>query len=201
MLLSISGSVSGRPDMVGMSIAKHRPEHVDASAGERDERLMMSLAFSPLAIVKGTADRVLQGAEGRLVQDALQILIAAERPAEEAHLARLSKHGSETCGGGERVGTGEASQTACLDEELAGQGDPHPRQAQDEGPIRVAGEEFRELLLEHSQALTSLERIACQLATQGRGDRFPRQREPLFLRGLERTGRKRLHALEMRASP
>ena len=81
MLLSISGSVSGRPDLVAVSIAKHRPQHVDASAGEGDERLVMTLAFPSLAVVKGATDWVLQGAEGRLVQDALQILIAAERPA------------------------------------------------------------------------------------------------------------------------
>ena len=42
MLLSISTSLSGRPDLIGVSIAKHRPEHVDASAGERDERLVMA---------------------------------------------------------------------------------------------------------------------------------------------------------------
>ena len=200
MLLSTSSSLSGRPDLIGVSIAKHRPEHVDASAGERDERLVMTLAFPPLAVVKGATDRVLQGAEGRLVQDALQILIAAERPAEEADFTGLAKHGSEACSGGERVGTGEAGQTACLDEELAGQGDPHPGQAQDEGPVRVAGEEFRELLIKSAQALTGPERIASQLATQGGGDRFARERQPLFVRGLERGGREGLQALEMGAS-
>src|SRR5436853_317873 len=93
MLLSTSSSLSGRPDLIGVSIAKHRPEHVDASAGERDERLVMTLAFPPLAVVKGATDRVLQGAEGRLVQDALQILIAAERPAAAARASRRWRWG------------------------------------------------------------------------------------------------------------
>ena len=59
MLLSMSGSKSGRPDLLGLSITKPRPEHVDASTGEGEERLVMTRVFPPLAIVKSATHRML----------------------------------------------------------------------------------------------------------------------------------------------
>ena len=53
-----------------------RPEDVDAATSEGDDGLMMALSFAPLSFVEGAAERVGEGAEGRLVEDALSLLLA-----------------------------------------------------------------------------------------------------------------------------
>ena len=157
MLLSTSGSRSGRPELVRLAIAEHGPEHVDPPAREGNQRLVVPLALTALALVEGAAGRTVERAEGRLIKDALEHFVATERPAQEAHLARLAQHGGEPRRCCEGIGTGEAGQTACLDEEFARERDPHPGQAQDEGPVRVASEPLGELLIEDVQARSGVD--------------------------------------------
>src|SRR5215213_8760671 len=63
----------------GLSMVEHGPVHGDAASGEGNESVDMLLSLAPFAIVEGFGDRVLggDGAEGTLVEDALERLVAA----------------------------------------------------------------------------------------------------------------------------
>jgi hypothetical protein len=78
-----------------------------------------------------------------LEEDALERFVAAGGAFEVADLARLLEHGRKAGGGGELVGGGEALDASCLGDELGREGGPHPRQAADEGRVRVLVERGR----------------------------------------------------------
>ena len=59
----------------GPAGGEERPEHVDASAREGDDGLVVSFPLLSLACVEGAAERVGEGAEGRLVEDALEAVV------------------------------------------------------------------------------------------------------------------------------
>ena len=92
----------------GLPGLEHGPEDVDASAREGDEGLVVAFSFSPFAIVEGAAVGGVQRAEGGLVEDALQGLIAAGRSLEKADLAGLPQHRSEPGRRGQGIGGAEA---------------------------------------------------------------------------------------------
>jgi hypothetical protein len=75
------GSWAGRAGGV-----QHCPEHVDAPAGQGDERLMMAFGLAAFAGVEGAAVGRGQRAERRLVEDPFEGLVAAAGPALEATL-------------------------------------------------------------------------------------------------------------------
>ena len=129
----------------GLAGVHDRPEHVDAAAGQGDDGLMVAFAFAAFAGVEGTASWRGKRAEGRLVEDPLEVLVAASGPAVVAGLAGLAQHRGQPGGGGELVGGGKAAKVACLSDELGGQGGPHAGQAADEGRVRVAVEQLAEV--------------------------------------------------------
>src|SRR5947209_9455416 len=97
------------PLMVRLTVSEHRPEHVDPPSRQRDYRLVVSLAFSPLAQIESPAGSVKgDAAERRPVQHTFEDPIAASGPPLEAGIARTSSDGHQTSGGGQRVGRGEA---------------------------------------------------------------------------------------------
>src|SRR6266511_270278 len=79
----------------GLPVMEHGPEDVDPSASEGDEGLVVAFSFSPFAIVEGAAVGGVQRAEGGLVEDALQGLIAAGRSLEKADFTGLPQHRSK----------------------------------------------------------------------------------------------------------
>jgi hypothetical protein len=108
----------------GLSVLEHGPEDVDAAPRQGDNGLVVALSLASLALVEGAAVGMGQGAEGGLVEEPLQGLVAAGRPAKEAGLAGLAQEGGDAGRGGQRVGGGEAGEVACLGDELGGEYDP-----------------------------------------------------------------------------
>src|SRR3954468_71342 len=95
--------------IVGLPTGEHGPEHVGAPAREGDDGLGVVLPLAPLAVVVGPALRVDgAGAEGALVEDALEVLVAPPRVAEGAGAPGLAQHGREAGRGGEGRGGAEA---------------------------------------------------------------------------------------------
>lgn len=139
-------------------------EDVDASACEGDDGLMVGLAFGSFARVEGPAGGVVERAEGGLEEDAFERLVAAAGALEVADLARLLENGCEPGCGRELVGGLEAFDRACLGDELCRQGDPHPRQAADEGRVRVALEQRFELVVERGDPFTGTPGVVSELA-------------------------------------
>lgn len=131
-----SGSFEVLPE--GCSGLEDGPEHVDAASGEGDDGLMVSLSFAPFSVVEGAAVAVAERAEGGLLEDTLEALVAACRAFEESGLARLAEHRRHAGGQGECVGGTEAGEVACLGDEFCGEDGPHSGQAADEGRVRVA---------------------------------------------------------------
>src|SRR5512134_1039570 len=110
----------------GLPVLEHGPEDVDASAREGDEGLVVAFSFSPFAIIEGAAVGGVQRAEGGLIEDALQGLIAAGRSLEKADLTGLPQHRSEPGRRGQGIGGAEALEVACLGDQLGGEHGPMP---------------------------------------------------------------------------
>ncbi len=62
--------------MIKSPIAQHRKEHIAASAGECNKRLIVPLALADLAVVVGPGDGVAQCREGRQEHRPLQDLVS-----------------------------------------------------------------------------------------------------------------------------
>src|SRR5437763_1046253 len=194
MRLSTSRGATARLlKFVGSTIAQHGPQDVHATAGEREERLMVPLSLPALACVEGAARGAGERAERRLVEDPLEALVAAKRAPQEADLARLPEHGSQPGGRGERVGVSEAIADAYLGDELRREDHPHAGQAADEGAVRVDGKHLGELGVDLPEPLAHGQRLAGEFPHQVRGDALPGQGDLLPLRGLERGRRDGLH--------
>src|SRR5436305_11741653 len=131
----------------GLTMLKHGPDDRDAAACEGDEGPDVPLSLAPLAVVEGLRGRVLggDGAEGALVEDALEGLVAAVGPAEGPGLAGLAQDGREAGRRREGVGRAEAGDVARRGDELGREDGPHAGHAADEGPVRVAGDERLQL--------------------------------------------------------
>src|SRR6266851_4982715 len=165
----------------GSALLKHGPENVDAAPGERDDRLMVMLAFLALARIEGFALRAAQRGEGRLVEDALQSFVASAGAAQKAHLARLAKHGCKACCGGERVSRFEALDGAYLGDEFSGKQGPHAGQAADEGRIRVAGKARLDLGIQCAELFLGAKGFARKVLDDAGGEGFARQADRLAL--------------------
>ena len=137
---------------------------------ESDDGLMVSFSLLALACVEGAAERVGEGAEGGLVEDALEAVVGVARPLVVASLAGLAQHGGEAGGGGEGGGGAEAGDVACLGEELGGEDDPHPGQAADEGPVRVGLDELVEPAVDGGDAAAAGDGLVGHLAHEAGGD-------------------------------
>jgi hypothetical protein len=94
------------------------PEDIHTPAGQGDDGLMMAFSLAPFAIVEGAAVIVAEGAEGGLVEDTLEALVAAAGPSQEADASQLAQDGSHAGGGSERVCGAEAREIACLGDEF-----------------------------------------------------------------------------------
>src|SRR3954466_1336983 len=150
---SLMRGSSGRfePGLERRAVVHDGPEDVHAPACEGDDGLVVPLSLASLACVEGTAVIVREGAEGALVEHALEALVAATGPAQEASATGLPQDGRDTCCGGQGVGGTEAGETACLGDEFCGEHGPHARQAADEGRVRVAVEQCLQLTVEVDQ--------------------------------------------------
>src|SRR5580704_13367536 len=80
------------------------PEYVDAPSCEGNDGLVVAFTLASLAFVEGSAVVVVERAEGGLVEDAFESLVAAARAAQEPGSARLSQHRRHSSGRGEGVG-------------------------------------------------------------------------------------------------
>ena len=121
------------------------PEDVHAASCESDDGLMVAFSLASLAVVEGAAVGVAERAEGGLVEDPLEALVAAGGPAQESGFAGLAQDWRHARGRGERIGGAEAGEIACLGDEFRGEHDPHAGQAADEGRVRVAFEQRLQL--------------------------------------------------------
>src|SRR6266851_5645826 len=167
----------------GLSGSEDGPEYIDASASESDDGLMVSFSLASLAVVEGAAVVVAERAEGGLVEDALEALVAAGGPAQKASFAGLAQDGRHATSRGQGVGGAEARKVACLGDELCGEHDPHAGQAADEGRIRVALEQRLQLAVEFDQAGAAGEGLGSQFADQARGHALGRDSDGLLGRG------------------
>ena len=156
----VVAGLEGRPGM------EDGPEDVHSSSSEGDDGGVVAFALAALAVVEGAAVVVAERAEGGLVEDALEALVAAGGPAQEARLAGLAQDRGDAGSGGERVGGAEAGEVACLGDQLGGEHGPHAGQAADEGRIRVAVEQRRQLAVELDEPRAGGERLGGKLADQ-----------------------------------
>ena len=108
---------------------------------EGNDGLVVAFTLASLALVEGSAVVMVERAEGGLVEDAFEPLVAAVGSAQEPGSARLSQHRRHSSGRGECVGGAEPGEIARLGDELCGKHGPHAGQAADEGRVRVALEQ------------------------------------------------------------
>src|SRR5690606_12369921 len=118
------------------------------------------------AVIEGAAVGGCKRAEGGLVEDAFEALVAAGGPSEEAGFARLPEDWGDACGSGESVGRTEAGEIACLGDEFGGEDGPHAGQALDEGRIRVAGEPLLEFAVDLAETRAGSKRFLSELADE-----------------------------------
>ena len=152
----------------------------------------MAFSLAALAVVEGAAVRVGERAEGGLVEDPLEGLVAAERAPEEADLAGLAQHRRDAGGRGEGVGGAEAREGACLGDELGGEHGPHAGQAADEGGVRVAGEQRLELAVERGEPGAGRQRLDGEFPDQTGGHALARHGDVLLTCGGQRLVGQRL---------
>ena len=74
----------------GRSGVEDCPEDVHPTTGKSDDGRVVTFTLTPLAVVEGAAVGMAERAEGGLVEDALEALVAACRAGEEAGLAGLA---------------------------------------------------------------------------------------------------------------
>ena len=144
--------------------------------------MVVAFTLASLAFVEGSAVVMVKRAEGGLVEDAFEPLVAAARPSEEAGATGLSQHWRHSSGRGECVGGAEAGEIACLGDELCGQHGPHAGQAADEGRVRVALEQRLQLAIELDEAGAAGQRLIGEFADQARGHAFGRGGDGLLSR-------------------
>jgi hypothetical protein len=96
----------------GSSVVEHGPEDVDAPAGEGEDGLVVAFALASLAVVEGAAVGVAERAEGGLIEDAFEPLVAAGGAPEEADLSGLVQDWGDA--GGAREGAGEVCDTLAV---------------------------------------------------------------------------------------
>ena len=111
---------------------------------------------------------------------------SAGGPAQEAGFAGLSQDRRHARRRGERVGGAEAGEILPRDE-FCGEHGPHPRQAADEGRVRVAFEQRFDLAVELDEAGAGGERLHGELADQARGHALGRDGDGLLGGGGERA--------------
>ncbi len=71
--MRLSSGGRGAAGLVGQPVSDDRVQNIDASAGQREDGLVVSLAFGSLAPVVGLAGRVTGDRdEGGLVEDAFE---------------------------------------------------------------------------------------------------------------------------------
>src|SRR5271156_6782318 len=98
----------------GRSGMEDGPEYVHAPSCEGNDGLVVAFTLASLAFVEGSAVVMVERAEGGLVEDAFEPLVAAVGSAQEPGSARLSQHWRHSSGRGECVGGAEAGEIACL---------------------------------------------------------------------------------------
>src|SRR5579875_379177 len=130
-----SGAMVG---IVGRVGGDHGPEHVGALSCEGDDGLDVVFPLAPLAVVVGPAFGMFdEGGEGALVEDALEVPVAAPGAPEGFGTARLAQHGGEAGGGREGGGGTKAGEVAGAGDELGGEDGPHAGHGPHEGALRV----------------------------------------------------------------
>ena len=128
-----------------VSCLENCPYDVYASSREGDDGLIVTFPLGAFSVVKGSAFRICERVEGGLEEDALEVLIAACGASDGSGFAGLTQDGRETGCGGQRIGRLEAVAGTDTSDEVCRQHGPHPRQASDEGRIRVAFEKGFEI--------------------------------------------------------
>src|SRR3546814_7520137 len=107
--MRLSSGVWGGLAPVGVAVAEDGVEHVDASAGEGEDGLVMGLAFGALAPVVRLRGGVAGDRDERgLVEHAFERAIAGAGALQVADLAGLFQDGGQACRGGEVVAVGVA---------------------------------------------------------------------------------------------
>jgi len=166
--------------VVGRPIAEDGVQDVDPAPGQRDQSLVVPLAGGAFALVKGSAGRVAGDSdEGGLVEDAFERFVACRGPLQVADLAGLLEHRGQARRGGELVRTGKPGDATGFGKELRGQGGPHPRHAEYEGPVRVAVEHLSDTRVDLLEPLLRGQRFGGQLADQVGGDPLARDHNVL----------------------
>lgn len=111
------------------------PDHVHPLEPQCDDGLIVSLFFRPLSLAEGPALRISRGVGGGL--GALKFSVDVRGAADDARLAGLMQDGRNAGGCGESVWEVAAPTGADTGDKVCCRIEPHPRQASDEGRIRV----------------------------------------------------------------
>lgn len=158
----------------GLSALDHGPEHGDASPCECDERLDMVFSLAPFAVVEGFREWIFgaDGAEGTLIEDALEGFVAAEGASPSCLSARLPDHRREPCGRGQRIGRRESPDVANAGDELCREHRPHARQRLDEDAVRVDGEKSDQVAVEAGDLRPGFQSLGSEFTHQLGHGRF-----------------------------
>lgn len=114
--------------------AQDRVQDVDAPAGEREDRLVVGLAFGPFAGVVGLAGWIAAGPdECRLVEGSLEGFVPGSGALQVADLAGLLEHRRQPGGRGEGVAAGNRVMPPVTDRNSAVRVAPIP------GRLRMRG--------------------------------------------------------------
>src|SRR5688572_9529246 len=98
---------SGESRIELRTVAQHRPQDVDTSAGQGDQRLVVPLARRPLAIIECPGVwGATEAREGRLVEDLLEPPVAAHPAVVARAFSGIAGRRSQASEGGELVGAG-----------------------------------------------------------------------------------------------
>src|SRR5829696_1534969 len=180
---------SGESRIELRTVAQHRPEDVDPSAGPGDQRLVVPLALRPLAVVECPGlRRATEAREGRLVEDLLEPPVAAAHPAVVARaFSGIAGRRSQAGEGGELVGAGEAvPRIAHRRQELRAQERPHARQAGEYTRQRVGAEACLDLCIEGGDPLLEGEHLPGKFGDDGSGYPLGGRHYPLGFGGRNR---------------
>jgi hypothetical protein len=181
-------------------VLKHGPEDGDTATRESDESLGVVFPFAALSVVEVLRQRVLDGdgAEGALVEDAFERLVASEGAAPAVAFSGLALDGREAGGGGQRIGRSEAPDVPDTGDEPCREHRPHPRQRTDEGAIRVVGQQHLQIAVDPGDLLSRLERLDGQFADQFGGGGLAGHDDLLRACGLQRAIGQRVDSVQTR---
>lgn len=139
----------------GPSGSQDCPKDVHAAARQCDDGPMVAFAFGPFAVKGGTATRLAEGRDRRLVEEALGCFVAFGGATQESRLAGLTQQASKSRCSGQCVGAVEAVDAAGQGDELCSWRGPSARHRGDNGGDTVGREPLPDCLVRSLEPVPS----------------------------------------------